>query len=593
MRSIHLAILAGGLILGSARLSCAAAIYYTSTNGSDAAPGDATAPFRTIRRGVEALRPSDVLVVQHGYYDERVSTVRGGASHTARITIQSDGPVRMKGWIVNHPYITIRGFQVSGHSAPSVIEANVVANRGGNFLQLLDSTIGPASHRVLPSVRFDARTTNVISLTGGFLDAGIAPGMTVFFGSGANTPRLVGANQRANRVLEVTDTTLVLSNSVVDQGPLPVYVTPNSVYGLYLSASTQGAVVSNCRFIDLGYDSLFILGSDHVLQENVIERANGWDVMHFGGTNLLFRRNHIKDSPISVFQVSPDAMENYSPTPYRNVMFKENFFQDFAGVIAAQKGGGTSSNLLLLRNVFIDLQGPLLLSHGNTEIRNNTFLRVAKTNNPVVSVFRHPVVALISTAPAPGAPAATNTLVLNNIFLDCGQPNGNLTPQDVGWYAVDGDAGSFTARGNYAAGGPPDYHAKRNWPEEQMLTGGDPQLVSLADPLGPDGLPFTSDDGLRPRPTSGLIKSGIGGVTIGAYRALNEPPIHPALTASDSGGGTLVLSWPLEAADWTLESSVSTDGPWYGVPVFPTVSPEGCTVTILRTGDPTFFRLVE
>jgi hypothetical protein len=49
------------------------------------------------------------------------------------------------------------------------------------------------------------------------------------------------------------------------------------------------------------------------------------------------------------------------------------------------------------------------------------------------------------------------------------------------------------------------------------INGGDPKLANLADPLGPDGIPFTLDDGLKPIPGSPLCGRGEGGRDIGAY----------------------------------------------------------------------------
>lgn len=46
---------------------------------------------------------------------------------------------------------------------------------------------------------------------------------------------------------------------------------------------------------------------------------------------------------------------------------------------------------------------------------------------------------------------------------------------------------------------------------EEHLEGGKPSFVSIDDPLGPDGLPFTADDGLRLRAESKLLGAGARG----------------------------------------------------------------------------------
>ena len=56
-----------------------------------------------------------------------------------------------------------------------------------------------------------------------------------------------------------------------------------------------------------------------------------------------------------------------------------------------------------------------------------------------------------------------------------------------------------------------------NFCEPHGINGGSPRLANLANPLGPDGIPFTLDDGLKPVPTSPLCGKGEGGKDIGAY----------------------------------------------------------------------------
>jgi len=53
--------------------------WNVSADGSDANPGSAMKPFRTITRGAEAAKPGDTVLVHPGVYRERVSPPRGGA----------------------------------------------------------------------------------------------------------------------------------------------------------------------------------------------------------------------------------------------------------------------------------------------------------------------------------------------------------------------------------------------------------------------------------------------------------------------------------------------------------------------------------
>jgi hypothetical protein len=91
--------------------------------------------------------------------------------------------------------------------------------------------------------------------------------------------------------------------------------------------------------------------------------------------------------------------------------------------------------------------------------------------------------------------------------------------------------GTFQADYNYVAGSasagfPPKAssgcvagttYTEWNFCEPHGVNGGDPKLADLARPLGPDGVPFTLDDGLKPLPGSPLCGKGEGGADIGAY----------------------------------------------------------------------------
>lgn len=248
-------------------------------------------------------------------------------------------------------------------------------------------------------------------------------------------------------------------------------------------------------------------------------------------------------------------MENWSPTPYARVTFTNNFIYNFEGVLAAQKGSGDSTGLRLVRNVFVDV-GRMILTHPNTVIDQNTFLRVSWQNHPGVSVAKHPIYVDTEVG-------ATNIVIRNNVFVDCGQPTGSVTHDVVGWYEIDGPSDSVTAEGNFVAGGSPNFAAKTGWPESNSsLNGGDPLFFNVDDPLGPDGLAFTDDDGLRLLPSSKLVSAGVGGFSVGAYQFASLPS---ALTIDYSFGGQVRVRWPESSESWSLEGAPAVTGVWTNV----------------------------
>ncbi|MGN6644860.1 MAG: DUF1565 domain-containing protein, partial [Verrucomicrobiota bacterium] len=67
----------------------AAAEFQVATNGNDANPGTAQAPFRTIQRAADVAEPGDVITIRQGIYRERVNPPRGGESDSMRIVYQA------------------------------------------------------------------------------------------------------------------------------------------------------------------------------------------------------------------------------------------------------------------------------------------------------------------------------------------------------------------------------------------------------------------------------------------------------------------------------------------------------------------------
>jgi hypothetical protein len=570
--------------------SILAATFFVGTNGDDAQPGSSDRPWRTIAKGAQSAQPGDTIVVREGSYPERILSVRGGRGENSRITFRAEGHVVMRGFRVNHPFITIDGFDITGHSALSTIDSHVRVDRNGEAFQMFNCTVRDALQLVRDDFRFESQGSRIVTETGGLLAAGLAPGIFINLDPATNRASLTSTNTRTLLVSEVTDTSLTVTNVLNDQPPQRLYLTAASIYGLSFDSATRRAVVRDCRFSNLGLDALFVIGTNHVIEGNVIERMNGWNAMHFGGKGHLFRHNVIRDSPAIAHSPSPDAFDNFAPAAYDRVVFKQNLVQGFQGVIAAQKGAGTSSNLLFLRNVFVDA-GWLTLTHPATRIENNTFLRCAKVASTVVALASHPVSLRIADDEAPGADNARHTVIRNNAFIDCGQATGSIRPPQTGWYEVRGPANTLVAEGNFVSGGAPDFAPKEGWPENPDLNGGNPLLTNIDDVLGPDGIPFTPDDGLRPSEASRLVGAGVGARSIGAYNV--SPPVLPRIHPHRNPDGSVVFSWPETHWDWTLEIAPTPSGPWRGYPAWPETIDGHVIVTVDAADANSFFRLAE
>src|SRR4051794_1062689 len=94
-------------------VSSSAATYYVSPSGNDAAPGSQTQPWRTIAKAATMMKAGDTSIVNAGTYNEKVSTARAGTA-SARITFRANGKAITKTFSINHDYVTIDGFEMTG-----------------------------------------------------------------------------------------------------------------------------------------------------------------------------------------------------------------------------------------------------------------------------------------------------------------------------------------------------------------------------------------------------------------------------------------------------------------------------------------------
>lgn len=554
--------------------------YYVATDGNDANPGSMAQPWRTIQKAANTLVAGDTVIVRVGTYPERITTVRGGTNESSRIIFEAEGQVTMRGWVVNHAYITLNGFDITGHSGTSTDAAYVKVGTGGNNLELLSCKIRDGISIKTDDMVFIA--PNLISNNaGGFAAAGFVAGNTIAVSRATNVTLL---NTSSYVIASVTDTVISITGAnIVDDGPKPAYVSGGNSYALHFAGNTQNAVIRSNLFNNLSYRYCFVAGSNHLFESNTFTTNNGWDLIFFVGTNHVFRGNLFLNNGWGAFHPSAELFDNW-PTRYENIHFTNNFVESMIGVIDAQKLNATVSGpLFVTRNVFVDIS-LLSVVMPNTTIENNTFLRVAKQNNAAVALARHAVFVSANNY-------ATNAVIRNNIFVDCGQRTYPYTESEMGWYQVSGPTNSVGAEGNFVAGGPPGFGTKLGWPEgNPLLNGGDPGFVNINDPLGPDGLPFTDDDGLRPLPTSKLVGTGANGLTIGAYALPGGG--QPMLVADMDAANQLHLEWPQTVETWTLQSAPAVSGSWSNVSPAPSLENGQFRMTVGTTNPAAFYRLI-
>ena len=567
----------------AASLSTLGATYYTAPDGNDSNPGTEARPWRTIQKSVSVAVAGDTAVIKEGTYAERITSVRGGTSESKRITFIGLGNVTSRGWVLQHPYITLKNLRVAQWSGPSILDGHIRFGENADFAVVDGCTCRGDLQKTSADLIFTSSDNSLNSATGGFIAAGFAPGQTLFVGPATNSLSISNANRGTHIIRSVTDNKITVDHSLIDQGPLHIYLSASYCYSLLFHDRSEGILIANSTFGNLGFECWWIGGNGHRFRNNIVEQVNGWDLVRYTGSNHVFEANWFRNSPLVVYQVSPDFSENW-PSRYSNIYFVSNFVENVVAVISSQKLNSTDSGTLsYARNVFIDT-GRFTGVWPNTTFRNNTFLRVASKSVPVIAIARH----ALSFAANLGA---TNALIANNIFVQCGEVQRPWTEPTMGWYEVSGPTDTILVGGNFVSGGPPNYGAKTGWPETNpSLNGGDPGFLDIANPLGPDGIPWTSDDGLQLRPQSKLIGNGAGGDTPGAYA---PPLVPPNLSISPESGGRIRISWPQSAngSSWTLRYSISVQGNWEPVPD-PSTATNGLFQYVTAPGQhQSFFRL--
>jgi hypothetical protein len=106
--------LIGGLLLA---VTTHAATYFVAVTGNDANPGTQQSPWRSVRFAAGKVTAGDIVRVQPGTYNERVSVTADGTA-SSRITFIADGAAIMRGFDLNgSDYVDIIGFEITHNSS--------------------------------------------------------------------------------------------------------------------------------------------------------------------------------------------------------------------------------------------------------------------------------------------------------------------------------------------------------------------------------------------------------------------------------------------------------------------------------------------
>lgn len=309
-----------------------------------------------------------------------------------------------------------------------------------------------------------------------------------------------------------------------------------------------------------------LLGSRILVESNTFDDNAGWDVLRLFGTNNVFRLNYVNNLyGVEGLGNHPDFVQSFGNsdgsggTPSHSHLIEKNFLSNFQSQIGQVSPFMADQRDWTFRdNVIFNTKLNFSQSLPGLTVENNTMYRVNTEGGGFTGFSNNP-------------PRGINDrgTVRNNLFLAMGDgTSGNRG----GFYSVSSDVlDTFYGDYNFYTSAAPLYEAKRTdgcngldtpyrFCEEHGINGGNPMLIDEGNPLGADGIPFTLDDGLKPRPDSPLCSGGAGGTTIGAYscdpnKVFSDaalPPVPPVVGKPREGGGdssTVSLTWlPFQTA---------------------------------------------
>jgi hypothetical protein len=518
---------------------------------------DGTGNYTTIQACADVAKAGDTCLVYPGTYSEHVFTKSGGSDQSQRITFKANGTVTMQGFGINHPYITVDGFDITGFNPVPNFE-HIDVTVGGNYCQIINNVIrdgGPGVGGINFALSGDftaasnclVRNNTLRNLNHTFINT-----------NGAN-------HIFENNVLEhlnSRDFLYVFGHGHVFRKN--IFRDGNVITGVGNHPDWAQTFGNNgVDSYDMLFESNWIENLQGDTQLGQLEGGGGDKGIVFNIYDWVFRNNVI-------ISVSGNMNHSVPGTRWVNNTFYRMAYSQNGINIYATLGRGAGSRMTLLNNVFVaGGSNPNL----NNDFRGYYSLSGALLSSEVTRAFA--TAGNDSVALAIGFDLTAKGYLVN--------PNGQLTTKakaltDISQFVIGDAYASYkpavydllmrtaeldkTMREttlidyNFVSGAGPYYFPKTrsdcsdgifsmfNFCEAHGINGGNPQFQNESDPDGPDNIPFTFDDGLKPLPSSPLCAKGKEAMDIGAYscdptKVFSETVLNDAGDVSGDGRVTM------------------------------------------------------
>jgi len=514
--------------------SAQSASLWVSLSGSDGNPGTFSSPWRTAAKAALSCAPGDTVNLAAGDFAEYVQTSVDASS--AQIVWQSTNGASLRGFRMRHAGYTLRGIHLTGFSDANnpfgtANGAYVRIEAAANNTVVTNCLIDNLPYVANDDFTFNATSNLIHSSKSDFVAAGFVPGSHVFLGSASSA---VYTNHNTTWCVKALDAhDMVLTNTAGDAFGADAGTYWAAVYAgdgargcdgvLMITAAGVGA--TNCLVLGNTITNIVgaaadLCGTNAIMAwnkagtfhgiysfvlsgQNVVIISNTFCPMH---TIIDFTTEEINSVPHdSQHYDYADANVSSSPAAgltVSNCVVAWNYFGDNDNQMMTLANQSTSYGLTVTNNIFAGAGAQVNMSRRGARWWNNTFWRCA---------FDEAGTVVLATSSLTNA---GDVDISSNLFANCGN-HANLSTE--GFYNIA--AGQKTnynfVTGPEVAGWP----AKSGFNEPNGINGGDPLFLNPSNPLGPDGIPFTADDGLQPLPNSPAARLHIG--------ALGPAPVTP------------------------------------------------------------------
>jgi hypothetical protein len=382
--------------------------------------------YGTLDGALNAAQPGDTILIAPGYYDGTHRTIRGGTAD-ARIVIDGGDAedVTLRTFQIRHPYITLRNVKVS-NTTPGNANWCLYVNRGSHYA-------------IIENCIFD---TNYTDYTEGIQ--------------------------------------WVLSRT--------------KPFG---SDAASNCIIRNNIFQNIRRGNMLAMGGDYNLVENnTFRNGSGADFILLHGRYNRIRKNTFRglvNDPAG--GKHPDFIQTLGRNG--NGSMHHIIEQNIVNGIGIGQVTQLSDALLpeigdwiFRNNLFMNISNGASCSVKNVRYYNNVFYRVNyDSGGAALSFGTRPFNSSNSYNGTDGISYAHGAEVMNNVFLDCGQPGLDHVPYffNVALENVRADNNLVLKYGLPAredteqrpVGSPDGWHVYR-WYEENGWNGVDPQFVDIA-----------------------------------------------------------------------------------------------------------------